>query len=85
MSSHNDSFVSSGNSPTQAGNPDFTCSGYGSLYLLRPLNDNARVWIDTHIDPEHQTFGDSVVIEHRYVWNILLALQDDGLAVFRGN
>jgi hypothetical protein len=61
MSSHSDSFVASGSSPTSS--PDFICSVYGSLYLLRPLNQTARLWIETHIHPEHQTFADSVVIE----------------------
>jgi len=82
MSSHNDSFVASGNSPTSS--PDLICSGYGSLYLLRPLNQTARLWIETHIDPGHQTFADSVVIEHRHVWDVLRGILEDGLAVSRG-
>jgi hypothetical protein len=81
MSSHNDSFVASGTSPTSS--PDFICSGYGSLYLLRPLNPTARLWIETHIDADHQTFADSVVIEHRYVWDVLRGILEDGLAVSR--
>jgi hypothetical protein len=81
-----DSFSASGSSPqsTQSIGADFICSGYGSLYLLRPITDNARFWIDAHLDPDRQTFGDSVVVEHRYIWNILIAIQDDGLVVSRG-
>jgi hypothetical protein len=30
------------------------------------------------------TFADAVVIEPRYVWAILVGLQDDGLVVTRG-
>jgi hypothetical protein len=82
VSPHNDSFTASGNSPTSR--PDFICSGYGSLYLLRPLNQTARLWIETHIHPEHQTFADSVVIEHRYIQSILIALNEDSLEVPRG-
>jgi len=83
MSSHSDSFVASGNSPTSS--PDFICSGNGSLYLLRPLNQIiARLWIETHIHPEHQTFAGSVVVEHRYVWDVLRGILEDGLAVSRG-
>jgi hypothetical protein len=82
MSSHSDSFAASGSSPTSS--PDFICSGHGSLYLLQPLNQTARLWIDNHIHPEHQTFADSVVIEHRYIQSILIALNDDSLEVARG-
>jgi hypothetical protein len=71
MSPHSDSFTGSGNSPTNR--PDFICSGYGSLYLLRPLNQTTRLWIETHIQSEHQTFADSVVIEHRYIRASLLS------------
>jgi hypothetical protein len=80
MSSHSDSFVASGNSPTSR--PDFICSEHGSLYLL-PLNQTARLWIENHIHPEHQTFADSVVIEHRHIQSILIALDDDSLVVAR--
>ena len=82
MSSQSDSFVASGSSPTSS--PDFICSVYGSLYLLRPLNQTARLWIETRIHPEHQTFADSVVIEHRYVCDALCGILEDGLAVSRG-
>jgi hypothetical protein len=81
MMSSLDSFSASGSSPTSS--PDFVCSGYGSLYLLRPLNQTARLWIETHIHHEHQTFADSVVIEHRYVWDVQRGILDDGLAVSR--
>jgi hypothetical protein len=82
MSSHSDSFVASGSSPTSS--LDFICSEHGSLYLLRPLNQTARLWIENYIHPGHQTFADSVVIEHRYIQGILVALYDDSLDVARG-
>ena len=81
MSSQSDSFVASGSSPTSS--PDFICSVYGSLYLLRPLNQTARLWIASNIQPEHQTFSDSVAIEHLYIQGILIALHDDSLEVAR--
>jgi hypothetical protein len=41
MSSHNDSFVASGSSPT----PDFLCENHGSIFLLRPVSPASFDWI----------------------------------------
>jgi len=81
MSSHNDSFVASGSSPTSNDGPDFRCENHGSPFLLLPLTQSAHSWIEEHL-PED--VGNAVVIEHRYVWTILDGIQDAGLAVTRG-
>jgi len=80
MSSHNDSFVASGNSPTR---PDFICENHGSLFLLFPLSQSAQSWVEEHLPTDVQWFGNAVVIENRYVWAILEGIQNDGLAVSR--
>jgi len=80
MSSHNDSFVASGSSPTR---PDFICENHGSLFLLFPLCQSAQSWVEEHLPTDVQWFGNAVVIEHRYVWAILEGIQNDGLAVSR--
>jgi hypothetical protein len=81
MSSHNDSFVCSGSSPTE---PDFICENHGSVFLLRPISPAAFAWIEKHLPPDRITFGNAVVIEPMHVWAILVRLQDDGLEVTRG-
>jgi len=83
MSSHNDSFVASGSSPTSENGPDFRCENHGSLFLLYPLTQSAQSWISQHIPPDAQTFGEAIVVEHRYIWTILDAVQTDGLKVSR--
>ena len=80
MSSHNDSFVASGSSPTV----DFLCENHGSIFLLRPVSPAAFDWIEKHLPSDRFNFGNAVVIEPRYVWAILAGLQDDGLVVSRG-
>jgi hypothetical protein len=80
MSSHSDSFVASGTSPTV----DFLCENHGSVFLLRPISPSAFSWIEEHLPPDRLTFGNAVVIEPRYVWAILVRLQEDGLVVARG-
>jgi hypothetical protein len=76
MSSHTDSFVASGSSPTQ---PDFICEHHGSIFLLRPISPASFDWIEEHLPPDRLTFGNATVIEPRYVWAILAGLQQDGL------
>ena len=80
MSSHNDSFVASGNSPTR---PDFICENHGSLFLLFLLSQSAQSWVEEHLPTDVEWFGNAVVIENRYVWTILEGIQNDGLAVSR--
>ena len=48
MSSHNDSLVASGSSPTENG-PDFRCENRGSLFLLFPLSQSAQSWVEEHL------------------------------------
>jgi len=83
MSSHSDSFVSSGSSPTKG--PDFSCENHGSTFLLRPLSESAKIWVEENLPDEAQWFGDAVVVEHRYIWPILEGIENDGLVVTRGN
>lgn len=78
MSSHNDSFVSSGSSPTEL---DFFCENHGSIFLLRPVSSAAHSWISDHLPDDRMTFGNAVVVEHHYIWAILEGIQNDGLVV----
>jgi hypothetical protein len=88
MSSHSDSFVASGSSPThqvEQASPDFLLEKYSSTHLLRPLTENARAWVEDHIGSDNgfQPYFPTVVIEHRYVGAILEGISSDGLAVSR--
>ena len=78
MSSHNDSFVASGSSPT-----DFELQNHGTVFLLIPQTLSARAWIDDHIGKDncYQPHYPTVVVEHRYIADIVAGIQDDGLAV----
>jgi len=69
----------SGSSPT----PDFEVQNHGSIFLLIPQTDSARIWIDEHIgqDNGYQPYFPTIVIEHRFVSEIVAGIQGDGLAV----
>jgi hypothetical protein len=75
-----DAFETSGTSPTEAGT-DFRCENHGSIFLLYPLSESARSWIEENLPSDAQWFGNAVAIEHRYIWPILEGIQNDGLAV----
>lgn len=79
MSSHSDSFAASGSSPTV----DFLCENHGSIFLLRPLTPSATSWIEEHIgqDNGYQPYFPTVVVEHRYIADIVAGIQNDGLAM----
>ena len=78
-----DLFQTSGTSPTPASS-DFICENYLSVFLLRPVSPSAFSWIEEHLPTDRITFGNAVVVEPRYVWAILVGLQEDGLVVARG-
>jgi hypothetical protein len=78
MSSHNDSFAASGNSPTE---PDFIVENHGTLFLLQPLTPAANAWIDEHLPADHLTFGSAVCVEHRFIRDIVHGILEDGLVV----
>ncbi len=80
-----DAFQTSGSSPTSASTipPDFVVENHGSILLLRPQNENAIAWVDDHIgsDNGYQPYYPTVVVEHRYIADIVAGIQNDGLAV----
>jgi hypothetical protein len=85
MSSHADSFVNSGSSPTHSGKiqPDFVIENHGSIFLLKPQTGPAISWIAEYISPEngYQPYFPTVVVEHRYIADIVAGIQGDGLDV----
>jgi hypothetical protein len=78
MSSHDDSFVASGNSPT----PDLLLENHGSLFLIRPLSVSGQQWLDENVGDENTlTFGGAIVCEPRYIEAIAHGAVEAGLAV----
>lgn len=62
---------------------DFCLENYGSILLLRPLSDAAEDWVNEHIgrDNGFQPYWPTVVIEPRYLADILEGVKAEGLAV----
>jgi hypothetical protein len=84
MSSHNDSFTASGNSPTNSGkiSADFVVENHGSIFFLKPRTPAAISWVEEHIaDNGYQPYYPTVVVEHRFIADIVAGIQNDGLVV----
>jgi predicted Zn-dependent protease len=62
---------------------DFTVENHGSIFLVQPQNKQAIDWVDQHIgqDNGYQPYFPAVVVEHRYIADIVAGIQNDGLAV----
>ncbi len=61
--------------------PHILVRNEGSIFLLTPVSDLATDWVDHHLAQDSQHFGDSIVIEHRYIADILEGIQENGLTV----
>jgi len=63
--------------------PDLTVQNEGSIFLLRQHSAAGRDWMNEHIaiSEETQMWGDAVVVEHRYIGDIIAGARSDGLTV----
>jgi hypothetical protein len=60
---------------------DISVEYHGSLYLLQPLNESASDWLHEHVAEDAQWFVSALVVEHRYVADIVRGAIEDGLRV----
>jgi hypothetical protein len=56
---------------------DFVFSNHGSLWMCRPMNDDATAWLAEHTDG--QWLGDSLAVEPRYVEGLALGIAEAGM------
>jgi hypothetical protein len=66
---------------TKTAEADFEVENQGSIFLLRPNTPAAEQWLDDNISDDRQSFGKAVVVEHRYIADIVQGIQNDGLTV----
>jgi hypothetical protein len=66
--------------------PDFTILvDAGSIFLLTPHSESARNWIEENIGRTNgfQPYWPTVVVEHRYIADIVDGIRNDGFTVQR--
>jgi hypothetical protein len=60
---------------------DVTVDNHGSIVLFHLHTDAARAWVSEHVSDEAQFFGGALVVEPRYVENLIEGMTSDGLEV----
>jgi hypothetical protein len=52
----------------------------GNIVLCTPLTDEGTQWIEEHVDPASLWYGHSLVVEPRFVDDLVAGATSDGLA-----
>ena len=65
---------------------DLEVENHGSIYTLAPYSPFGQQWIEEHLPADAQTFGRTafggiVVVEHRYIGDIVRGAQADRMEV----
>lgn len=61
---------------------DLQVSDHGTIFILTPKTDLGRTWIKEHLPSDHLNWGrDGVVVEHRFIADIVNGAQQDELTV----
>lgn len=61
---------------------DLHFAHYGSIFVVTPFTQAAKEWLGMHVDLEEaQYWAGGVVVEPRYVEDILVGAEDAGLRV----
>jgi len=54
---------------------------HGSLWLVRPLTDAAREWLEYNVSSESQWFGGALACESRFVESLRDGMLSEGFTV----
>ena len=63
---------------------DFVVRDEGTIWLFTPLTPAALQFLSEHIQDDAQYLGDSLAVEYRFVYDLLLGLRERGLRAVRG-
>ena len=62
-------------------NRDVTVDNEGSIFIVTPHTQEAKDWVAESIASDHQEWCGGVVVESRYVVDLVEAMRDAGLTV----
>lgn len=60
---------------------DFTIRNEGTIFLVTPSSQEALQHLIDNTGEEAQFFGKSLVVEHRYIGDLVTGLRDNGWSV----
>ena len=58
--------------------PDYVVQNHGSIFLVEPQSDEARDNLQDNVQEGAQFFGRALVVEHRYILDLVATLQNEG-------
>jgi hypothetical protein len=63
---------------------DFQITDQGSIFLIRPLNEAARQWLDENVVSEPwQWVDDALCVEVRFARDLLIEIEEAGFEITR--
>jgi hypothetical protein len=62
---------------------DVSVEDHGSLWLFRPITEDAKTWIDDNVEDAALWFGGALAVEARFVQALIEGMLADGLEVGR--
>jgi len=60
---------------------DLEFQNHGSLFVVVPFTEAGKDWLDENVGRDALTWGRGIVVEPRYVEDILVGAEDAGLRV----
>lgn len=60
---------------------DVVVGNHGSIYLVNPRTPEAERWIYEHTPEDAQWFANALVVDHRYIEDIVRGMDEDGLTI----
>lgn len=66
---------------TNLAQADYEVSGGGSLFILTPLNTDARENLENGVGEEAQWWAGGVAVEHRFIGGLVDQLRAEGWVV----
>ena len=60
---------------------DFCFNNHGTVWLLHPLTDTARAWLEETRPIDALYFGGALAVEHRFVVEVADAIHDAGFSL----
>ena len=73
--------VNSTSRPALGAVADIAVADNGSIILVKPQSDAAQRWIRENVDPEARWLGRALVVERRYIADLVAGMQSAGLVV----
>jgi hypothetical protein len=61
--------------------PDLVVQDHGSIFLLSPRTPAGNAWVEEHLPEDATRMGRAIVVEHRYIEDIINGAMSDGLYV----